>query len=171
MDASAVAPVLRLAGVVSDPRRHNRLHPLPQMIVMAVAAVLCGSDGWDDVADFREARDEWFAQFLDLPQGSGAGHPRALVDREQPAPRAGRELQRRPEPGPQGPRPGEPLTTAAADREPAATEPDQAGHQGPTQAVRLVGPVPLPDPVRRPDCRKGTLHSTVARELHAKALG
>jgi predicted transposase YbfD/YdcC len=69
MDASAVAPVLRLAGVVSDPRRHNRLHPLPQMIVMAVVAVLCGSDGWDDVAEFCEARDEWFAQFLDLPQG------------------------------------------------------------------------------------------------------
>lgn len=69
MDASAAAPVLRLAGVVSDPRRHNRLHPLPQMIVMAVVAVLCGSDGWDDVAEFCEARDEWFARFLDLPHG------------------------------------------------------------------------------------------------------
>ena len=69
MDASAAAPVLRLAGHVTDPRRHNRLHPLPQMIVMALVAILCGSDGWDDVADFCEAREEWFKRFLSLPRG------------------------------------------------------------------------------------------------------
>src|SRR5690348_12738937 len=69
MDASAAATVLRLAGTVIDPRRHNRLHPLPQIIVMAVVAVLCGSDGWEDVADFCEAREEWFGRFLDLPSG------------------------------------------------------------------------------------------------------
>ena len=69
MDASAVAPVLRLAGLVSDPRRHNHLHPLPQMIVMALIAVLCGCDGWDDVADFCQVRQEWFKGFLSLPRG------------------------------------------------------------------------------------------------------
>ena len=69
MDASAVAPVLRLAGVVHDPRRHNHLHPLPQMIVMALIAVLCGCDGCDDVADFCEVRREWFLGFLTLPHG------------------------------------------------------------------------------------------------------
>ena len=69
MDASAAAPVLRLAGLVSDPRRHNYLHPLPQMIVMALIAVLCGCDGWDDVAEFCEVREEWFKGFLTLPHG------------------------------------------------------------------------------------------------------
>jgi predicted transposase YbfD/YdcC len=69
MDASAAAPVLRLASRVADPRRHNRLHPLPEMIVMALIAILCGSDGWDDVADFCEARDDWFGQLLTLPRG------------------------------------------------------------------------------------------------------
>lgn len=69
MDASAAAPVLRLAGLVSDPRRHNRLHPLPQMIVMAVIAVLCGCDGWDDVADFCQIRAAWFKRLLALPRG------------------------------------------------------------------------------------------------------
>ncbi len=58
MDASAAAPVLRLARVVIDPRRHNRLHPLPEMIVMAVVAILCGADGWDDVAEFCESYDQ-----------------------------------------------------------------------------------------------------------------
>jgi predicted transposase YbfD/YdcC len=39
------------------------------MIVMAVIAVLCGCDGWDDVADFCEVRHEWLQRFLTLPHG------------------------------------------------------------------------------------------------------
>jgi len=69
MDASAAAPVLRLASLVTDPRRHNHLHPLPQMIVMAMVAILCGADGWDDVADFCLVREIWFKGFLSLPRG------------------------------------------------------------------------------------------------------
>lgn len=69
MDASAIAPVLRLAGNVVDPRRHNFLHPLPQMIVMALIAILCGSDGWDDVAEYCEVREEWFEGLLSLRYG------------------------------------------------------------------------------------------------------
>jgi predicted transposase YbfD/YdcC len=69
MDASAAAPVLRLASLATDPRRHNRLHPLPQMIVMALVAILCGADGWDDVADFCLVRESWFKGFLLLPRG------------------------------------------------------------------------------------------------------
>jgi predicted transposase YbfD/YdcC len=45
------------------------LHPLPQMIVMALIAVLCGCDGWDDVADFCQVRRQWFTGFLTLPRG------------------------------------------------------------------------------------------------------
>ena len=69
MDASAAAPVLRLASNVIDPRRHNFLHPLPQMLVMALIAILCGSDGWDDVAEFCLVREDWFKGFLSLPHG------------------------------------------------------------------------------------------------------
>src|SRR4051794_3297365 len=69
MHASAAAPVLRLARLVTDPRRHNRLHPLPEMIVMALVAILCGADGWDDVADFCHVRAAWFKRFLALPRG------------------------------------------------------------------------------------------------------
>ena len=69
MDASAAVPVLRLAAKVVDPRRHNRLHPLPQMLVMALIAILCGCDGWDDIAEFCEVREAWFKGFLSLPHG------------------------------------------------------------------------------------------------------
>ena len=69
MDASVAAPVLRLASKVVDPRRHNFLHPLPQMLVMALIAILCGCDGWDDVAEFCRVREAWFKTFLSLPHG------------------------------------------------------------------------------------------------------
>jgi predicted transposase YbfD/YdcC len=69
MDASAVALVLRWAGEVHDPRRHNRVHPLPEMIVMALLAILCGSDGWDDVAEFCQIRRDWLATFLPRARG------------------------------------------------------------------------------------------------------
>lgn len=67
--ASAVAPVLRLVAQVADPRRPNRVHPLPEMIVMAVLAVLCGSDGWDDIAEFCEVRERWLVEIFGLPRG------------------------------------------------------------------------------------------------------
>jgi predicted transposase YbfD/YdcC len=70
MDASAVGDVLRLASLVSDPRRHNVVHRLPQMIVMSLVAILCGSDSWEDVAEYCEVRKDWFAAFLDLPRGT-----------------------------------------------------------------------------------------------------
>jgi predicted transposase YbfD/YdcC len=69
MDASAAALVLRLAAKVADPRRHNRLHPLPQMLVMALIAILCGCDGWEDIAEFCQVREAWFKGFLSLPHG------------------------------------------------------------------------------------------------------
>jgi predicted transposase YbfD/YdcC len=69
MDASATSLVLRWAGDVQDPRGHNRIHPLPEMLVMAVIAILCGCDSWDDVAEFCEIRHEWLAQLLPRAQG------------------------------------------------------------------------------------------------------
>jgi predicted transposase YbfD/YdcC len=69
MDASVAAPVLRLVSGVKDPRRHNRVHPLPSMIVMAVVAVLCGSDGWEDVAEFCEEAEPWLDEVFALPRG------------------------------------------------------------------------------------------------------
>jgi len=39
------------------------------MIVMAMVAILCGADGWDDVADFCLVREIWFKGFLSLPRG------------------------------------------------------------------------------------------------------
>jgi predicted transposase YbfD/YdcC len=62
-----------LAGhfaVLEDPRCSiKRRHNLIDMIVVAIAAVLCGADGWVAIAEFGRTKQAWFAQFLELPHG------------------------------------------------------------------------------------------------------
>ncbi len=55
---------------LKDPRiDRSKRHPLIAIIVISICAVICGSEGWEDIAEFGEARLEWFERFLDLPNG------------------------------------------------------------------------------------------------------
>jgi predicted transposase YbfD/YdcC len=42
---------------------------LIDMLVLAVCAVICGADGWEDIEEYGKAQAEWFAQLLALPHG------------------------------------------------------------------------------------------------------
>jgi len=39
------------------------------ILVIAICAVICGADSWEDVAEFGRAKQEWFKTFLELPEG------------------------------------------------------------------------------------------------------
>lgn len=55
---------------IHDPRgKLGRRHTLSSMIVIAICAVICGSDGWTDIEEFGNAKLPWFKTFLDLPHG------------------------------------------------------------------------------------------------------
>ena len=57
---------------LTDPRcphAPNQRHPLIDMLVIAVCAVICGADGWEDIEEYGQAQVEWFAQLLELPHG------------------------------------------------------------------------------------------------------
>jgi predicted transposase YbfD/YdcC len=62
-----------LAGhfkVLPDPRCPvNRRHTLGDIIVLSIAAVLCGADGWVEIEQFAHAKEAWFRQFLSLENG------------------------------------------------------------------------------------------------------
>jgi predicted transposase YbfD/YdcC len=47
----------------------NRRHVLGEMIVIAIAAVMCGADGWVAVAQFGRSKETWLKEFLALPNG------------------------------------------------------------------------------------------------------
>jgi predicted transposase YbfD/YdcC len=59
-------------ATLTDPRcsnAPNSRHQLMDMLVIAVCAVICGADGWEDIEEYGTSQAEWFATFLDLPHG------------------------------------------------------------------------------------------------------
>src|SRR3954447_16736216 len=55
---------------LQDPRRaHRRLHPLQDIIVIALCAVIAGAQDWQQVVTFGHKRRDWLRGFLELPHG------------------------------------------------------------------------------------------------------
>ena len=57
---------------LSDPRSFhapNLRHDLIDILVIAVCAVICGAEGWEDIEDYGHAQAQWFSEVLDLPHG------------------------------------------------------------------------------------------------------
>ena len=53
-----------------DPRvERTRAHNLMDILVIAVCAVLCGAEGWEDMVDFAHAKREWLQERVALPKG------------------------------------------------------------------------------------------------------
>jgi predicted transposase YbfD/YdcC len=65
------SPVLALTehfAALHDPRvERTKRHPLLSIVTIALCAVICGAETWDDIAEFGEAKAGWLASFLDLP--------------------------------------------------------------------------------------------------------
>jgi predicted transposase YbfD/YdcC len=63
--------VARHFQTLRDPRRlHLKRHLLLDIIVMALCAVICGANDWQEVATFARHRRDWLATFLALPNGT-----------------------------------------------------------------------------------------------------
>lgn len=57
-------------GDLKDPRlERTKLHKLLDILVIAICAVICGANSWEDVEDFGYAKLEWLQTFLELPNG------------------------------------------------------------------------------------------------------
>jgi hypothetical protein len=62
--------VLEHFSEMTDPRSdQGKRHPLLNVIVIALCAVICGADGWAQIEEFGKDRQSWFESFLDLPYG------------------------------------------------------------------------------------------------------
>jgi predicted transposase YbfD/YdcC len=69
MDGQATGGTLRFFRDLPDPRAHNVVHKLHDILVIAICAVVCGADGWAEVEVFGNSKLAWFRTFLDLPGG------------------------------------------------------------------------------------------------------
>jgi len=61
-----------------DPRSiRGQRHVLLDILLIAVLAVLCGADSWEDIHRFAKSQEDWLKTFLSLPNGvpSAAYYP------------------------------------------------------------------------------------------------
>jgi predicted transposase YbfD/YdcC len=69
MDDAATAEILRVFDKLPDPRRANACHKLLDILTIALVAVICGADGWEEVEAYGTAKYGWLQTFLELPHG------------------------------------------------------------------------------------------------------
>jgi len=53
-----------------DPRvKRTREHLLEEILLMTIAAILSGCNGWNEIEDYAHSKHTWFKGFLTLPSG------------------------------------------------------------------------------------------------------
>ena len=55
---------------ISDPRiERTKLHKLVDIIIIAICAVICGAEGWEEIEQFGKEKQKWLENILELPNG------------------------------------------------------------------------------------------------------
>ena len=70
MEELSLGPLASSFAKLTDPRvDRTKEHLLLDIVLIAICAVVCGADGWVEVAECGEAKKAWFSRFLKLPNG------------------------------------------------------------------------------------------------------
>jgi predicted transposase YbfD/YdcC len=69
MSLGGLSIVRHFQGLRDPRRRHGQRHRLLDVIVIALCAVIAGSNTWQEVETFAQRRRDWLARFLELPNG------------------------------------------------------------------------------------------------------
>jgi predicted transposase YbfD/YdcC len=70
MEGDPSASIGKHFANLEDPRiDRTKLHKLLDILVIAICAVICGADNWEEVELFGQSKEAWFRTFLDLPNG------------------------------------------------------------------------------------------------------
>jgi predicted transposase YbfD/YdcC len=88
MEENDLRDLESLFAQVEDPRmERTKLHRLRDIIVLAICGVICGAEGWVEIEEFGKAKEAFFTQWLDLPNGIPShdtfGRVFALIDPKQ----------------------------------------------------------------------------------------
>lgn len=70
MGTNPAASIDKHFANIKDPRiERTKRHQLIDILIIAICAVICGADNWEEVQLFGEAKRAWFKTFLALPNG------------------------------------------------------------------------------------------------------
>lgn len=72
MSVSVWPALIEQLRELPDPRvERTRLHHLIDILAIAICAVICGAEGWDDFVSFGRAKQEWLQEKLGLELPAG----------------------------------------------------------------------------------------------------
>lgn len=55
---------------IKDPRvKRTKKHLLKDILVITILAVIAGAEGWEDIENYGQAKQQWLSEFLELPYG------------------------------------------------------------------------------------------------------
>ncbi len=61
---------LDIFGQLDDPRiERKKLHPIPEILLLTLCAVICGAESWDDIEVFGKAKLVFLRQYLSYESG------------------------------------------------------------------------------------------------------
>jgi predicted transposase YbfD/YdcC len=70
MEENDLRDLESLFAQVEDPRmERTKLHRLRDIIILAICGVICGAEGWVEIEEFGKAKEAFFTELLDLPNG------------------------------------------------------------------------------------------------------
>lgn len=62
--------ILSYFCTMKDPRiDRKKLHPLDNIVFISIAAVICGTETWEEIEDFGYAKFHWLSTILDMTNG------------------------------------------------------------------------------------------------------
>jgi predicted transposase YbfD/YdcC len=88
MEENILRDLESIFAQVEDPRmERTKRHRLRDILILAMCGVLCGADGWVEIEEFGIAKEAFFTELLDLPNGIPShdtfGRVFALIDPKQ----------------------------------------------------------------------------------------
>lgn len=70
MEENQMQDLEALFAEVEDPRvERTKRHRLRDIILLAICGVICGADGWVEIEEFGKAKEAFFTEWLNLPNG------------------------------------------------------------------------------------------------------
>ncbi len=70
-----VLSLLEYISIISDPRQNWKIeHTLSDIIFLAIAAVIAGAEGREDIQDFGEDNIDWLRKYGDFENGVPVHH-------------------------------------------------------------------------------------------------
>jgi hypothetical protein len=61
---------LDVFGRLDDPRiERKKLHPMPEILLLTLCAVICGVESWNDIEEFGKAKLDFLRQYLPYQNG------------------------------------------------------------------------------------------------------